>query len=628
MNLWVSTVKSVLTLIREILQDKREDCQIGVFVLHFSCVVIEPYTNYLKLHPTGKEGFNKILENLLELLLYILDVLHPHSSDCGWKGNLWKLIKQILSQGLFHPIHIDGFMSLQSLNKYVMSSDYQKIRNSKVVVKSYHRHFFDKVYEIMIGTNALPLGNNIGELFRSYVDCIKKQKELIVVGVRGSGQLQDGSNIGQIATVSSKRGSAGIVGSHTASGLNPDTRKLLFNFFIQLMEPLLGEIRTKLQDESEVGPFLSTAHCTIKSVNKLLVSFIHENVYVRIEDTSDGAFLNFLKMAYGTIQALSARIEHIFPSLIDSDERIHKEVIVLIDKDLISTFKCLLEIEWEVFGDELESLWLMMISHGASGHLVMDKSEQSLLIPGIIQLGVQVISLYSELRQVNIAVFTLCKAVRGLLSVGDGQMCYSNVWKPSVYCEERAKILRIVLCSHEFRLSIYNAIKFIPEGQVSGFIQLLTADVSESLVWMEGDCSTNARTKPGELGSDNCSFPCFKLKAEVLGRSLSELYSLILDSVTATTGNSTLVGVTVKDLIGEIRPNMQCLVGVQSDSVYSFMSTLTGRTITMEDECKHVCMSTLGGCVLSSVYVFQKLKSAGTEPCAPGYIKKYVKKYG
>ena len=171
-------------------------------------------------------------------------------------------------------------------------------------------------------------------------------------------------------------------------------------------------------------------------------------------------------------------------------------------------------------------------------------------------------------------------------------MCYSNVWKPSVYCEERAKILRIVLCSHEFRLSIYNAIKFIPEEQVSGFIQLLTADVSESLVWMDGDCSTNARTKPGELGSDNCSFPCFKLKAEVLGRSLSELYSLILDSVTATTGNSTLVGVAVKDLIGEIRPNMQCLVGVQSDSVYSFMSTLTGRTITMEDECKHVCMST------------------------------------
>ncbi|KAK1363079.1 hypothetical protein POM88_038640 [Heracleum sosnowskyi] len=171
-------------------------------------------------------------------------------------------------------------------------------------------------------------------------------------------------------------------------------------------------------------------------------------------------------------------------------------------------------------------------------------------------------------------------------------MCYSNGWNPSLYCEERAKILRIVLCSHEFRLSIYNAIKFIPEGQVSGFIQLLTADVSESLVWMEGDCSTNARTNPGELDSDNCSLPCFMLKAEVLGRSLSELYSLILDSTTTTVGNSTLVGVAVKDLIGEIRPNMQCLVGVQSDSVYSCLSTLTGITITMEDECKHVCMPT------------------------------------
>ncbi|KAK1363080.1 hypothetical protein POM88_038641 [Heracleum sosnowskyi] len=210
MNLWVSTVESVLNLVRKIIQDKLDDYKIGVFVLHLSCVVIEPYSSYLKVHPTGKKGFDKILENLLELLLYMLDVLHPYSSDYGWKGNLWKLIKEVLSQGLFHPVHIDGFMSVQSLNKYKMSSDYQKIWNSKMVVESYHIHFFDKVDKIMTGTNALALGNNIGELFRSYVDCIKKQKEFSVVGGRGSGQLQDRPN-GQIAAVSSRKGSGGIV---------------------------------------------------------------------------------------------------------------------------------------------------------------------------------------------------------------------------------------------------------------------------------------------------------------------------------------------------------------------------------------------------------------------------------
>lgn len=171
-------------------------------------------------------------------------------------------------------------------------------------------------------------------------------------------------------------------------------------------------------------------------------------------------------------------------------------------------------------------------------------------------------------------------------------MCYSNLWKPTLYCESCAKFFGMVLCSHEFRLSVYDAIKSIPEGQVSGFIQMFTEDVSESLVWMKGDCSANARTKHGDLDLDNCNSPCFKLKAEVFGRSLSELYLLILEPVTATTGNSMLVGVAVKDLIAEIRPNMRCLVEIQSDRVYVFLSKLTGRTITMGDECKHVCMST------------------------------------
>ncbi|KAK1357560.1 Urb2 domain-containing protein [Heracleum sosnowskyi] len=598
LNLWVSTVGAVLNLVQKILQDKLDDSKIGVFVLNFSCVVIKPFSKYLKVHPTRRDNFNCFVKELLEPLLYMLDVLHPFTSDHGWKGNLWKLIKEVLSQGLFHPNHIDGFMSVQSLNKYTTSSDYQSIKDSKMVVKSYHRHFFDKLEKMMTGTNASTLGN-VGELFRSYVDCIKKQKGLSSVGEGGSAQLQD-EPYSQIAKVSSTNGSVGTENSHHASGLDSETRKLLFDFFIQLMEPFLGEIYTYLQDELEVGPILSTARCTLKSLNKLLVSFAHENVYVRTEDTSDGACLNFLKAIYDVIRSLSARIQHIFPSTIDSDERIHREVIVLIFKELIFTLKCFSEIEYEVFGDDLESLWLMMISHGASGLVLIDSPEQSLLTVEIIQFGIQLIRIYGDLRQVNSAVFTLCKAVRRLLSsVGDGQMCYSNVWKPSLYCESCVKFLGMLLCSHEFRLSICDAIMSIPEGQVSGFIQLFKTDVSESLVWMKGDCSTNARTKHGKLDSDNCSSPCFKIKAEVLGRSLSELYSLILDSVTATTGNSTLVGVALKDLIAEIRPNMRCLVErqldlveKQMDSVYVFLSTLTGRTITMGDECKHVCMST------------------------------------
>ncbi|KAL1815472.1 hypothetical protein ACET3Z_018046 [Daucus carota] len=609
LNLWVSTVGVVLNLVKTILQDKLDDSKIGVFVLNFSCVVIKPFAKFLKLHPT-KDNFKCFVKDLLEPLLYMLDVLHPFTNDHGWEGNLWKLIKEVLSQGLFHPNHIDGLMSVQSLNKYMTSSDYQSIKDSKMlnkknkkcskmVAESYHRQFFDKMEEMMTGTNALAVGN-VGELFCSYVDCIKKQKGLSSVGGGASGQLPDEPSA-QTAKVSSRNGNVDMENGHHESRLDSETRKLLFDFFVQLMEPFLGEIHSYLQNEPEVGPILSTAHCTIKSINKLLVSFVHENVYVRTEDTSDGACLNFLKAVYDMIRSLSARVQHIFPSMIDSNERIHNEVIVLIFKELISTLKCLLEIEYEVFGDDLESLWRMMISLGASALVLTDNNpEQSVLTLEIIQFGIQLISIFGQLRQVNNAVFTLCKAVRRLLlSVGDGQVCFSHIWKPSLYCESCVKFLGMVLCSPDFRISICDAIMSIPEGQVSGFVQLFTTDVSESLVWMKGNCSTNARTKHGELDPDNCSSPCFKLKAEVLGRSLSELYSLILDSVTATTGNSTLVGVAVKDLIAKIRPNMRCLVekeldlvDIQLDSVYVFLSTLTGRTIAMGDECKHVYVST------------------------------------
>lgn len=192
-------------------------------------------------------------------------------------------------------------------------------------------------------------------------------------------------------------------------------------------------------------------------------------------------------------------------------------------------------------------------------------------------------------------MFALCKAVRQLLlSVSDGQMSYSNNMscKPSLYYESCAKSAGVVLCSQEFRLSIYNAIKSIPEGQASGFIRQLTADISESLVWIKGNCSMDARIEPGKLDLDSCSLPYFNLQAEVLGRGLSELYTLILDSVTVTTGNSTVIGVSVQELMAVIRPNMSSMVGLQAGGVYVFLSAVIGRTINIRDGCKHEYLST------------------------------------
>lgn len=399
LELWILTVEIVLKLVQKILEDKHHDGKTGIFVLQFSCIVIEPFTRFLRVHPIRKNGFHEFVDKLLEPIMHLLDVLqlNTHTKNPGQTGLLLKLLEDVLSQGLFHPTHIEGFRSLQSLSKY-KTSDYGEVKDLKAVVKSYHRHLFDKLEKIITGANSLALGG-IGDLFRLYVDCCKKQKG-ISVGGGGSGQLEDDLT-GQIFKSSSRNGSVVTEKSHYSSGLNSETRKSLFEFFVQIMEPLLIELNTYLQDELEVGPMLSNAHCTIKSINKILFSFMHGNVYVRTEDTSEGACVNFLKAVYDMIMSFSAKMNHTVSSVFDLDKVTHKEVINLIAKELIVAVQCLLEIEYEVVGNDLENLWLMMISHGAFGLIWMDMPEQSFLTLEIIHLGCQLINLYSELRQVS-----------------------------------------------------------------------------------------------------------------------------------------------------------------------------------------------------------------------------------
>uniref|UniRef100_A0A5B7BNV3 Nucleolar 27S pre-rRNA processing Urb2/Npa2 C-terminal domain-containing protein n=1 Tax=Davidia involucrata TaxID=16924 RepID=A0A5B7BNV3_DAVIN len=558
LDLWVLTVVVVLELVQKIFKDKLDGGELGVFGLQLSCFVLEPFAKFLRVHPTRKNGFRDFIDKLLEPLLHLLDVLHLYinGSSPGWTRHLLKLVEEVLSQGLFHPSHIDGFLSLQSTGKYITSND-GKPKDSKTFIKSYHRHLFDKLEKIMVGKNELALGG-VGELFCLFVHCVKKQK--------GASEK-----------------------SHCSSSVNAETRKSLFEFFVQIMEPLMQGIDTYLQAELEVGFVLLDVHSTLKSANKTLASFMHEKVYIRTEDTSEGSCLNFLKVVYDMFMSFSAKINRLWSSTSDFDKGTHVEVLNLIAKELIVAVRYLLEIEYEVVGNDLESLWLMMFSYTALGLSLMDAPDQCLLTSEILHLGCQLVNLYSELRQVNNVIFALCKVVRHMvLPDNDVVMNYSKFisCKTTEYYESYAKSVGMLLCSQEFRLVIYNAIKSIPEGQASGCIRQLKADISESLEWMKVKFSSAAGNELGKLNRSSCSKLCFDLQAKLMGRGLSEMYTLILDSLTVTAGNSNLIGVSVKDLITIIRPSTSSLVVLQPDSVHEFLSTVTGRTFNKGTECK------------------------------------------
>ncbi|XP_048420292.1 uncharacterized protein LOC103958506 [Pyrus x bretschneideri] len=569
LDLWVSTVGAVLDLVHKFYGENLACGNGGDFVFRFVSLVFEPFAKFLRAHPARKNGFRDFINKLLEPLLHLLGLLHLQIEGINpdWTRNLLKLVEEVLSHGLYHPIHIDGFLSLCSSEKYATSNS-GKSKDSKTTLKSYHRHLFDKLERILAGKNALAV-ESIGELFRLLIDQVKKLKRASVVT---QNTKMMGKTEGSTSTALAEK-------NYCSTSFNAETRKSLLDFFVLIMEPLLLEINGYLETKLEMGPVLLDVHCTLKSVNNLVFGFMHERVYVRTEDTSTGACLNFLKKVYNMIISLSSNL--IQSSKYDVVNRTHVDALTLIANEVLSAVGYLMEIEYEVVENDLVSLWLLMLSHLAIGISLMDVPDRCSLSFKITDIGCQLVVLYSQLRQVNNTIFALCKAIRLLSSHnGDGERNYTR-FVISLHGEGYAKSVEMLLCSQEFKIAIQQAIKSIPEGQASGFIGQLTVDISESLEWMKISCSKSDEKEVDNWDVQSSSHG-FNLEAELLGRGLSEMYALVLDSLFATTGNCNLLGVSIKDLIALLFPCMGHLVSQQPDSLNKFLFSVTGKGFDIE----------------------------------------------
>ncbi|KAM5549964.1 hypothetical protein ABKV19_001077 [Rosa sericea] len=387
---------------------------------------------FLRAHAARKDGFRDFSNKLLEPLLHLLGLLHLQigGTNPGWMGNLLKLVEDVFSHGLYHPLHIDGFLSLCSTEKDATSN-----------------------------------------------------------------QSKDS-----------------------------------------------------------------------KTINKTLSVFMHEKIYVRTEDASEGACLNFLKKVYNTIISLSSDLIQLSVT--------HSDSFTLIANEVLSAVGYLLEIEYDVLENDLVSLWLMMLSYLAIGLSLVDSPDRCSLFSKITDIRCQLIMLYSQLRQVNNTIFAFCKAIRVInLHNSDGELYYTRLVIP-FHGEAYANAVEMLLSAHKFKIAIHKAMKSIPEGQASRCIQQLTLDISESLEWMKVSCSEADEKQFSECHLS--SLHSFNLEAELFGRGLSEIYALFLESVIVTTGNCNLLGASIKELIRLIFPCMSNLVGPQqADAVNKFLCSVT-----------------------------------------------------
>ncbi|CAN1174858.1 hypothetical protein LINPERPRIM_LOCUS10172 [Linum perenne] len=574
LDLWVSTVQIVVGLVKQICGEKVDCGDVDIVALKFSSLVLEGFANFLKVHPTRKNGFREFVDGLLDPLLSLFGILHKKldGENPDVIRQLLTAVEEVLANGIFHPTHIDGFLSLQSTGKYA-SVDDGDLKESRTVPRSYHRHFFEKLEKIMATKEESSL-NGLGRLFSLLVDRVKRQKTApSLYGDTKKSEKNEGSKHVPLT-----------VSQTVPNCLNAEKRKSIFDFFVEIMEPLLLEMNVYLQAKLELGPMLLGVVCTMKSINDLLESFLKEKLYMKTEDISGGACLNFLKKVYDTIFSLATDLLRLFIHDADAKER----TFTLLARELLIAVGYLLEIEYEVTNNDLSSLWHMILSYFAVGCECKSVADQESFTFLGVRLGCQILNIYSELRQVTSAISTLCKAIRLVVTHDDDAVAnqkdyikFSSWFPHNTY----GKTLGLLLSSQEFRLAMNNGIKSLPEGQASDCVQKLCADVSESMQWIKGTAPMGDHVKGNKAIKGSRRTLYFDLREEIFGR-LSEVYTVVLDSLTVTAGNCTLVEQCLRDLVAAISPCMSILVGLQPDSVNQFIYSVTGRYKSDDDTFK------------------------------------------
>ncbi|XP_023634657.1 uncharacterized protein LOC17879042 isoform X2 [Capsella rubella] len=561
---WFSTVEPVLKLACKVLAENMNDSLADRYVLQISCFVLEPFSEFLMTHLTKKNEFRDFLDKLFAPFLDVLGLLNlSEDKNKDLKITLLKLIEKILSLALFHSSHLDGFLDLGGAEKYLPGP-----KENKTIVKSYHRHFFTKFKNMLLMKEELEL-SCMGSLFRLFINRVMKQQ-------RDSNPLQEGMT--KKASIAGKAErplklqdtatNDNESSANSQSSLRPETRKSLFNFFLHLMEPILLKIDGYKQSCSEMAPPLTDFCCVFKTANSLLFHFAQERIYVKTEDTSGGACFVFLKTIFEAIVSVASQLKNHYPY--DDASEMH----ILLAKELVTAIGYLLQIEYKVIENDLVTLWPIILSFLEFSSLSPENSEDDCPLTSLLLgLGCQLINLYSDLRQVSVVVVSLCKAVRLVIPVvtpadGDsdemvdtGELPLSTVFPFPLGKSEKS--VEKLLSSQELRLAIHRAIKVIPEGQASGCITSLATDLSETMKWIKKVCcSPSAGEQDGPV-------------AAFLGGSLSDIYSLILDSLTITTGNSSLVGQSMNDLLDLISPCLTHLVSSDSDCIENFFSAVT-----------------------------------------------------
>ncbi|XP_057822782.2 uncharacterized protein LOC131035147 isoform X2 [Cryptomeria japonica] len=463
LDLWASSALGAASLAERVLLTGGQDDYDFVFP-NLTCLVLEEFARYLASHSNPRNVFPVIVEKLFEPLLSLLVVLEREQNledlckdgiAYTWRIRLARILEDIFSFGLFHPVHIDGYLNvckiggsgesqrdMKAKKKSKSASSREREReDSTATFASYHKSLFQKLEYLRKEGKATAL-HGIGRLLSIYI-CRKK----IIGSEKTKNSRMSGESLELINTYkqqqeiphsrenSSKTSSGTSKNSnmneskHTAieqvhtSKHDQATVKPLFNLFVEFMDPLQMDVEhcenvVHLQETQKLQQ-LSCAHSTLVAINGLLFVVKDEKLFVPTEDTPEQAHFNYLKKIYNTVFKLGALVPTLCLNVMEGFDRMgsnangkalrsklqmldpaFENLPTMIMKEIVLALSYLLEIEYRVADGELFDLWLLLLSYSAMNSGKNKKQEQSSMLNSqIVYLGCRIIIIYGELRQ-------------------------------------------------------------------------------------------------------------------------------------------------------------------------------------------------------------------------------------
>ncbi|KAG6557396.1 hypothetical protein Mapa_000665 [Marchantia paleacea] len=555
--------------------------------------ILEGFSGFIAIHPNRKKTFVSLVDNLLEPLLLAHGHLtlpsrqQPHFMLTGdlimWQNRLLKAVEEILEKGLFHPVHtgffhgvctflsgkVDATSKVKSMKEDLKKGGRSKKGDEDRDMVSYQKLMFRKLDEIRKKRVESAL-TELGWIFETYSRSLKIHQAadaLDFFGVNTKGKLQNSSN-----NVNAEKGvevteeGIGKVADSSAAGPRSVEKKDLnrearFTVFAELTGPVLTDLQacwsaTKVSFSYE---HLFTAKILLGALTSLLKAAVTERTYVPTEDSAKHTHFTFLKKCFSVVIDFG----NLLPALLngsDTDEatfedddcqsqgglvegnqnrRKLRSSIGALLREIIGATTHMLELEYRVAENFLEDVWFILLHEAAfdepsQKNKTADGESAGTASQDAVRVACQIISTYSDLRQVDRALFTLCGTLRTFihppsnLASQDGM---SARYAPRNF-SPNLEASGFLVCARFFLSAVARAMRSLPEGQVAEFIRLLTDDSLESITTIDDSIKYRQEGLEG-AGDGSTNTALFEM-------GFVELYSCMLENVNITATNSLL----------------------------------------------------------------------------------------